>query len=468
MTKSSLRSNIILSVVAQGLSLAASFLLGLIVPKYVEINQYAYWQTFILYTGYIGILHFGLLDGIVLRYSKYDYADLSKPLIRSQLCWLLVFLTIPAIVCCACSFFFSDDSSRAVCFLVGINIVITNLFYYASYVYQVTNEIPKYITIVIVERVAHVLLVVILLFLKVKSFQWYCIAQMVGSVTGILFSIYKNSEIYWGKLIPIKDSIVELKENVSAGAKLLAANWSAMFLVGGAKTFIQWHWDIVTFGYISFSFSLTSLFLSFITAVSVVFFPALKRTSNSRLNNLYPKLRLQMTSLLILMLASFYVIEYLLPLWLPQYDRSIKYFGMILPIVIFNSRLSLLTNNYLKVFRQEGKMFIINAVTLVLAVIGYVPCTYYFDSLDMVVYWAVIVIIIRAVWSEIKLRDYLNKSFIKETIVEVGLCVIFVLSLQFHNRLIGASLYLVTILIYFIYMISSPNNRKLLLNLNDI
>ena len=69
---------------AQIVSLLVSAILNLIVPKYVSVVQYSYWQTYLLYISYVGILHFGLLDGLVLRYSQYDYDELNKPLFRSQ------------------------------------------------------------------------------------------------------------------------------------------------------------------------------------------------------------------------------------------------------------------------------------------------------------------------------------------------------------------------------------------------
>ncbi|MBR8719419.1 hypothetical protein IX307_000599 [Bacteroides pyogenes] len=466
--KSSIRSNILLSIVAQIISLSASFLLGLIVPKYVEIDQYAYWQTFILYTGYVGILHFGLLDGIVLRYSQYDYDELNKPMIRAQLGWLTLFTTVSALICYASSLFISDTSSRIVCILVGINIIVINFFYYSTYVHQITNEIPKYVSIVIVERLTHVLLTVLLLLFGAQEFYWFCIVQILGSCFGIFLAMKKSKEVFFGTLQDIASSIKELKLNISAGIQLLAANWSAMFLVGGAKTFIQWHWDLKTFGYISFSFSLTSLFLSFITAVSVVFFPALKRSSAEKLNTLYPQLRLQMTALLLVLLAMYYPIEYLLPLWLPKYTYSLKYFGIILPIVIFTSRLSLLINNYLKVFRQEGAMFKINVSTLVMAIIGYIPCTYLFDNLEMVIYWAVFVIILRSILSEIHLTKLINTSFKKETIFELFVCLVFMASLYVHNKVIGVSIYLISVGIYFMYIFSSPKRCHMLLKIKGL
>jgi O-antigen/teichoic acid export membrane protein len=80
-TGKSVAKNISLSVLVQAISLIVSFVLNLIVPKFIDEYQYSYWQTFLLYAQYVGILHFGLLDGIVLRYSQYDYDELDKKVV---------------------------------------------------------------------------------------------------------------------------------------------------------------------------------------------------------------------------------------------------------------------------------------------------------------------------------------------------------------------------------------------------
>ena len=86
--------NFIFSIAAQAISILTSFVLSFIVPKFIPELQYAYWQTFVLYLGYVGVLHFGLLDGIVLRYSQYDYEQLDKARIRSQFQILLLLTSI--------------------------------------------------------------------------------------------------------------------------------------------------------------------------------------------------------------------------------------------------------------------------------------------------------------------------------------------------------------------------------------
>ncbi len=67
------------SISSNLISLAVSTLVVLIVPKFIGVTEYGYWQLYIFYTNYVGVLHFGWLDGIYLRYGGYHYRDLDRP-----------------------------------------------------------------------------------------------------------------------------------------------------------------------------------------------------------------------------------------------------------------------------------------------------------------------------------------------------------------------------------------------------
>lgn len=56
---SQIKKNIGLSIIAQIISLAVSFVMNLILPKFISEYQYALWQTYLLYIGYVGILVYG-------------------------------------------------------------------------------------------------------------------------------------------------------------------------------------------------------------------------------------------------------------------------------------------------------------------------------------------------------------------------------------------------------------------------
>ena len=50
-------------------------------------------------------------------------------------------------------------------------------------------------------------------------------------------------------------------------------------------------------------------------------------------------------------------------MWLPQYAESLRYMVILLPICIFDGKMSLLCNTYLKVLRKERQLFYFNLIS---------------------------------------------------------------------------------------------------------
>lgn len=422
--------NLIISIIAQLVSIAVSFILGFIVPKFIDEYQYSYWQTYLLYVGYMGVLQFGLLDGIVLRYSQYDYDELDKPRIRSQFQLLLAFTSLLTISGCIVSTFLYDNITKEIVMLVAVGIITKNIFGYTSYSFQITNRITKYAGIVIAQRAAYAVVVVILLICRVNDFYWYCIADLFGDVFGILLGAIFNRGMYFGKGIPIRDCFKECWINVSAGIMLMVANFSSMLLVGGAKMMIQWRWDELVFGQVSFSFSVSNIFLTFVTAISVVLFPSLKRMEESELPDIYVKIRNAISPLLFFAMILYFPGCWILERWLPNYTDSLVYLGILLPIIIFSSKVSLLTNNYLKAYRKEKLMLVINVASVALGMAAFAIGAYVFNNLELVLYFVVAVIMLRSVASEIAVTKIIKKNITLDFIIELIMTVVFIVAVR--------------------------------------
>ena len=69
-----------LAVLALGsfVTAACGVVLTFVLPKVTSIDTFGYWRAFLLYTGYAGFVHFGLVDGALVRWSIRD--DASKQL----------------------------------------------------------------------------------------------------------------------------------------------------------------------------------------------------------------------------------------------------------------------------------------------------------------------------------------------------------------------------------------------------
>lgn len=450
MKNKSLKKNIIISVSVQAVSLSVSFILSFLVPKFIDQYNYAYWQVYVLYSNYVGILHFGLLDGIVLRYSKYNYEDLNKPLIRSQFQILLISVTFFSMIIALLSISFLDEINQKIFLFISISVITKNWFTYNSYLLQITNRINKYAILILCQRICYGVVTLLLLTFGIKSFEWFCFADILGDIFGIVISFNFNRGLYFGHPIRMQYAIKEWKNNVFSGIFLMFANWSALLLTGSAKMIIQWHWDPLVFGQVSFTFSLTSLFLVFISAISVVLFPSLKRMDSKELPNTYVKIRNIISPLLLIGIICYFPVCMFVRWFLPNYITSLKYLSFLLPMVIYSSKVSLLTNNYLKSYRQENKMFMINLISTAISVILFIISAYILNSIESMLISVVVGIMINSIISEVNVGKIIDKKFCKQIIVECVISFLFIVAAQ-QELLLGFIFYFVVIFIYMIF-----------------
>ena len=418
---------IAVSMAAQVISLAVSFLLNLIVPKFISEYQYAYWQTFLLYVNYVGVLHFGLLDGIVLRYSQYDYDQLDKPLLRSQFHSLFLSNCLFASVSVAIALILNAEITSEIVALVGLGIITKNVFTYTSYTFQITNRIGNYAILVIAQRLIYGVAAGVLILLGVDNFVWYCLADLLGDIAGIGIGLICNKDLYVGKSVSIRTALQEMKRNLSSGIKLMVATWSSIMLVGLAKMMIQWRWDELVFGKVSFAFSVSNLFLTFVAAISIVLFPSMKRMDPAELPKLYTSIRRASSPVLFGMLLFYFPGCWILEKWLPAYAPSLKYLGILLPMIVFSSQVSLLTDNYLKAYRKEKTMLFINLASIAFAAVFFILSAYVFESVELLLASVVVAIMLRSMASEWVVSKVINirlyGTFVKDFIMAAAFLV---------------------------------------------
>lgn len=450
-TNKSIAKNITLSIVVQVISVIVGFVMNLIVPKFIDEYQYSYWQTFLLYTQYIGILHFGLLDGIVLRYSQYDYNELDKKIVRSQYRVIISIDAIVAVGMLAVAFLFLSGFNRVLCILLAFVMLAEITYNYVSFTFQITNRIGKYALYIIVYRCVYCCLVLLCLVFKFEQYYWYCIVYIAADVIGIVAIGMKYSrELFFGKLLAVSDLISELKTTLSAGIWLMIASYSANLVIGFGKMIVQWHWDTLTFGKISLAYSLTNFVLQFVTAISVVLFPSLKRIDPQKLPAMYMTIRNSISPLLIFALICYYPGSFVLDLWLPKYAASLVYLGILMPIIVYTSKVSLLTNNYLKAYRKERVLLVINIATVVFSLVTFLFIAYVVNNLNALLIAVVGAIMIRSIVSEIVVMRIIEIRMVGDFILEFAMTAVFIISTVCFDRWIGCAIYSVAIVVYFI------------------
>lgn len=99
-------------------------------------------------------------------------------------------------------------------------------------------------------------------------------------------------------------------------------------------------------------------------------------------------------------LIIYYPLRAILASWLPNYADGLMYMAIIFPICIFEGKMSLLINTYLKALRKEKMMLKINVLTLLLSCIITFITTIIFKNLNFSIVSIVLLLGIRCVWAE--------------------------------------------------------------------
>lgn len=448
-TNKKIAQNTLISVGAQAISLIVSLLINLCVPKFVDEYQYAYWQTYLLYAGYVGLLHLGLLDGIVLRYAKYDYEELDKKKMNFFFYTLVFFLMIFSLCGIGLGIIFGEGIGTLQVYLISISIITKNLLIFSSYSFQITNRIKQYARAIILQRFFYGLFIIVFLILGVNSFYYFCIADILTDIVGFIYSIRYNKEIYRPQKNSFEDKLRELTDTLHAGITLLIANFSSNFIVGSSKIVIQTFWPPLVFGKVAFGFSITNIFLNFVTAISVVLFPSLKRIDEQELPKVYTTIRSIMMPLLLLLMLCYFPGGVLLKTWLPKYKDSLIFAGILLPSIIYTTNVNLLTNNYLKVYRKEKEMFKLNVSCILIELSGLCVISYFVKNVTVVLLWTVLIILLRSLKAEQTVSRIIGFSFVKEQKREITLSALFIFCVISMNWWHGFILYAVGLFVYF-------------------
>lgn len=452
----SIASNAAVAFLSQGISFALSFLTSLIVPKILGVEEFGYWQLFMFYIAYVGFCHLGLNDGVYLVNGGKARASIPKRSIKSQFLFSLGYQCVFSLILIIVAIYSRTDSNRA--FVIGATaffLLINNATSYLTYTLQAMNETKKASYAVMIERLVFLLPLLLYLFIKEKSFEPYVLAYACSKTISLLFCIYCTKDILKAKFLPLSITAREAWNSIGIGWKLMIANIAGTLIIGIARFFIDTRWGIKDFGEVSFALSLVTFFMSFVSQASMVLFPALRQSNKAEQARFYTHLRSAMSIAFPALYVLYVPIAILISLWLPQYNRSLAYFAILLPMCVFDSRMNLAGNTFFKVLRKEQALLIINCVTVAFSTVGVLVGVYIAHSIRFILLSTVIVVIIRSIISEKLIGDLLDTHSESLIYQELAITIVF-LTMTY----IFKDSWLVAVTMLTIYVLYAIFNRK--------
>jgi len=431
------------------ISLLVSTLVILIIPKLIGVEEYGYWQLYLFYTAYVGFLHFGWNDGIYLRYGGEEYNNLNKRLFYSQYISLFIFQLFIGTILFFITNIYGQDANRIFIFkMIALSLIIINIRTFFLYILQATNRIKDYARIIIIDRVIYIVLVLILIGLDIRDFKAMIIADIAGRLISLIYSLYTCKEIVYNRLTTYKMDFKEIAININVGIKLMFANIAGNLIIGTVRFGIERTWDVATFGKVSLTLSISNMMMIFINAVGIIMFPILRRTDQDKLGSIYSTMRDFLMILLLGILILYYPLKTIMATWLPQYAESLLYMALVFPMFIYEGKMALLINTYLKTLRREKVMLRINLISMVTSLAMTYATTQIFENLDISIVTIVILLAMRSALAEVYLSKELKVNVKKDILLELSLTLVFILSGWFINSWITLFIYGIAYLIY--------------------
>lgn len=270
--------------------------------------------------------------------------------------------------------------------------------------------------------------VLFLLVFRWNEFRYMYYAKLF-SVAGITVAgVYLCRSLLRPRFYPLKQVLAEAGENLLVGSKLMLANIASMLIIGIVRYGISVGWDVANFGKVSLTLGVSNFLMVFINSVSVVFFPIVKRMDAAKRANAYATIRNMLDFILFAALIGYYPLRCILAWWLPKYADSLIYMSVLFPVCVFESKVTLLINTYLKSMRKEFLMLEINAVSVAFSLIVTIFTVGIWHNLDAAVFSIVLVYAFRCVLAEYYVTKLLGLDLRKNMIEDLLMCGIFITS----------------------------------------
>lgn len=447
MTK--LLKNFSFAIISNFMTLIVSTIVILIIPKIISVQEYGIWQIFIFYNSYVGLLHFGWIDGIYLRYGGIEYVNLNKSNMKVQ---LIMFFSLQLMISFGVFIFgqyYFVGFMRAIVKLLACTIIIVNVKDFFQFILQTTNRIVSYSISNIIGTSVYVTLLIYMIVCGNQTYVAFIWCYIISQIISLIYSSYSCRAILRSQIKIYHLNFHEAFKNIYTGLHLVFSNVAAMLIVGIVKFGIQIGWNIEEFAKLSLILSISNFVMIFIYSISLVLFPVLRNINDQKFENVYNSMKFIIVPFLLILLTFMYPLKYVITFWLPQYSSASYLLSVLFPMLVYQAKFEILSNTMMKVMRLEKQLLSLNVISLTFGSVLTLVFVHFLHNLGLTILTLVIVMFGRNILSELVVQKKFNSfswtPFIKESLIVF----LFIFLNSNFNSIISIGVYISALLIYF-------------------
>lgn len=367
------------NIVALALSMLTSFVL----PIFISVEEYGYWQLFVLYAGYAGFFVFGFNDGVHLNYAACEYNETLASKFRTFTIFLSLLTSIETIGLFVALMLFPSNNQTIlyILLLCILNIFPQAIYGLFTYMNQSTLRFTEYAIGNIFDKILFAVFMVALLLFHVQDALIYIIVYTITRYMLIGYFWYSSRLVFTVKAYPIFSLRQEIVNNFRNGFPLMIATILQGTIIVGSRLLVQAKFGIESFGAFSFSIHTIVIAAQFIGAVATVFYPIMKRANSHVLHIMYNSFDKISSLFSTVLLLSYFIVVVLINLVYTKYSVILNYLFWVYPLFIYTCKANILITNFYKVKNQPQKLIVINAFAILLHMIFALFAYYIFDSI---------------------------------------------------------------------------------------
>ncbi len=457
----SFRRNVLSALLSQGISFLAMACASLFIPRFLGVTEFGYWQLFLLYSGYVGVAHLGINDGVYLRLGGVHRDDVPKHQVAGEFWLVVIFQTLISILMVVLSMALVSDGLRLyVMFGTALYLLLSNVTNFIGYLFQAMNETILYSTSIMINRGLYLVSIIFSLIIGVDDCRILIAIYIACQGISLVYCLFHYQDFLICGLPPFRESLDITKSDMQSGSKLMVANFASSFVLNVSKFAIDARWGINVFSVVSFALTLGTFFLSFVNQVAMVLFPTLRGFDAKGLRTQYYRLRNLLGCALPIMYLAYFPLSLIIFWWLPEYKSSVDMLPLILPICMFDTKMSILSNTFYKVTRKENILLLFNVIACAVSVLGCAVGMFIANNPIVVVASSVVAIVARSIMSDLYQSRIYEFSASRSMCIELVFTIVFCLSALCLD---STAAFLVVVVTYVLYLYLNPEYRKELL-----
>jgi len=375
---------------------------SLIIPKYLSTADYGYWQIFLLFTTYIGILHFGFLDGILVRFAGKKFDDIRDEIAKGFRFILLEQVIIVGILLLI--IWSIDLPSREIAIAVLVNAVIVNLLYFFLFIAQASKRFKLVTVINIGKGLLFVIFILIIFFSGYSSYVTVILATMITGLIFLTLLIFYYRDCLFPYNSNMRSLLLYGKENIGIGLFILLGNFIALIFLTIDRLTVGWFFTITEFAVYAFAVTMCGFAMVFLQSVAQVYFPYLSTSKSEIRTKTYHLLRPAILIFWAGILAFYFPFSVLIKYYLPQYTDSLPLIAILLCTIGFSGQILILHANFFIVYQKQRAYFVIAGASLIAAIILNLLAVFIFGTLSAVAVTAVVSFSLWYLLNELTLR----------------------------------------------------------------